>query len=97
MAYQKYPNMHYTYKIVDNKLDLHDDSFFFNDYKESNNPLMVQKVDNANNVKLLITASYEFDDSFEYEDINSMIDTYYNNFKNNIDNISSSWIVISYL
>ena len=90
MAYQKYPNMHYTYKIVNNKLELHDDSFFFNDYKESNNPLMVQKVDNANNVKLLITASYEFDDNFEYEDINNMIDTYYNNFRNNIDNINVS-------
>ena len=73
MPYGKYNNFHYTYKSVNNDLDVIGDSYFFKNVTEDNYPLLIQKVDNASNVKLMITADYDEVKEYEYEDINALI------------------------
>lgn len=88
MPYGKYNNFHYTYKSVNNDLNVIGDSYFFKNVEEDNYPLLIQKVDNASNVKLMITADYDEVKEYEYEDINELINNYTKEFRNNIDNIS---------
>ena len=87
MPYGKYNNFHYTYKSVNNDLNVVGDSIFFKNVNEDNYPLLVQKVDNSSNVKLLISADYEEVKNYKYEDIDSLIENYTNEFRKNIDNI----------
>ena len=88
MPYGKYNNFHYTYKSVNNDLNIVGDKIFFKGFEEDNYPLLVQKVDNASSVKLLVTADYDEKKEYEYEDIVEMINTYTKEFRKNIENIS---------
>ena len=88
MPYGKYNNFHYSYKSVNNDLEVVGDSVFFKNVTEDNYPLLIQKVDNTSNIKLLISADYEEVRNYEYEDINTLISNYTEEFRKNITNIS---------
>ena len=81
MVYQQYPNLHYNYQILNHPFKQ------VNDLYSDNYPLILQQIEKTNDIKLLISASFENDDNFKYQDISKIKDEYYRNFKNNILNL----------
>lgn len=78
-THSKYPNLHYSYKSINEPLLLEESM--------NNLPLLVHKINNSSNIKILISSNFEKEVDYIYEDIKTLNDNYYSRFKQSILNI----------